>query len=66
MFIEALTVSPENRLQGELIDKKWVIIDLMMGFWQISNIPHIPISPSPHLSPLPYSPTPLLSIYNFK
>jgi len=55
MFIEAHYVSPENRLEGELIDKKWVRIDLMMGFWQVSNTPHLPISPSPHLS-----------IYNFK
>ncbi|WP_168186597.1 hypothetical protein [Hydrocoleum sp. CS-953] len=29
--IEPLTVSPENRSEGELIDKKWVIIDLMIG-----------------------------------
>jgi len=56
--IEALTVSPENRLEGKLIDKKWVRIDLMIGFWQISNTPHLRISP--------HSPTPLLSIYNFK
>jgi len=31
--MEALSVSPENRLEGELIDQKWVRIDLMMGFW---------------------------------
>jgi len=45
-----------------VLDKKWVRIDLMMGFWQRSNTPHLPISSSP---PLPHSPTLLLSIYNF-
>ncbi|WP_210407656.1 hypothetical protein, partial [Hydrocoleum sp. CS-953] len=40
--------------QQALIDKKWVRIDLMIVFWEISNTPHLPISPSPHLSTLPY------------
>ncbi|MEM1172146.1 MAG: hypothetical protein AAGJ08_24450 [Cyanobacteria bacterium P01_H01_bin.35] len=55
--MEDLTVSPENRLSGEVIDKKWVIIDLIGDFGislihPISPSPHLPISPSPHLSPL--------------
>ncbi|MGK7919516.1 MAG: hypothetical protein AB4080_05860 [Trichodesmium sp.] len=49
--------SSENRLEGELIDKTWVRINLMMGwdfvgFWQISNTPHLAILPSPYLSTL--------------
>ena len=57
MSIEPLSVSPENRFSGEFFEKKWVIIDLMIGFWQISNTLHLPISPSPHLHTplLPYS-----------
>ncbi|MEM1170591.1 MAG: hypothetical protein AAGJ08_16290 [Cyanobacteria bacterium P01_H01_bin.35] len=48
-YIEALSVSPENRSQREVINKKWVIIDLMIGFWEISNTPHHPTCPSPPL-----------------
>ena len=47
--IKALTVSPENRLSGEIIDKKWVIIDFIIGFGEISNTPHLPTSLSPPL-----------------
>ncbi len=52
LFYRSHLVSPENRFSGEVIDKKWIIIDLMIGFGEISN--------TPHLSLLPYSPTPTL------
>ncbi|MGK7922515.1 MAG: hypothetical protein AB4080_21170 [Trichodesmium sp.] len=53
-----IAISPENKLEGEVINNLWVIIDLMIGLWEISNTSHLPISPSLH--------TPLLSIYHFK
>ena len=74
ILIEAIWYLQKIGPGGEVIDKKWVIIDLMIGFCEISNTHHLPISPSLHLSIsphsstplLPHSPTPLLSIYNFK
>ncbi len=45
-----------NRSSEEVTNKKWVRIDLIIEFGEISNTPYLPISPSPQTPQTPHLP----------